>query len=61
MQYKATIYFDTGPISKVFPSSVEAARWLDSENNNLENTTTIEAYDNEGNKTDGYFYTEKKK
>ena len=60
MHYKATIYFDNGPISRIFPTTAEAARWLDSENNNLEYTTTIERINEDGHLTGGIVYTEKK-
>ena len=59
MKYKATIFLPTGSRSKVFDNTVDAAHWLDSENNNLENTTMIEAFDDNGKKKDGYFYTVK--
>ena len=59
MKYKATIYYETGPYSQNFRTINEAAQWLDSENNNLENTTTIESYDDAGNKKDSFTYTER--
>ena len=59
MKYKATIFLPTGAKSNIFNSQVEAAQWLDSENNNLDNTTMIEELDDNGKKKDGYFYTVK--
>lgn len=60
MKYEATIYFDTGPVKKEFPTIVKAAEWLDSENNNFEYTTTIESISEKGFKTGGIVYTERK-
>lgn len=59
MKYIATIFLPTGSRSQEFSSITLAAEWLDSENNNLENTTMIETYDENGRKKDGYFYTVK--
>lgn len=61
MKYKATIIINGNSISKEFLSINEAAHWLDSENNNLEATSLIETFDEDGNKKDGFFYTEKAK
>lgn len=60
MTYRATIFKQTGAYSKDFNSIQAAGEWLDSENDNLENTTMIETFDEAGNKKDGFFYTEKK-
>ena len=61
MIYKATIIKNGTARARLFSTMSEAAQWLDSENNNLEATTTIETYDEAGQKTDGFFYTEKTK
>ena len=61
MKYKATIIKPTGSFSQVFNTAHEAAEWLDSQNNNLEDTSLIETFDEAGNKKDGFFYTEKAK
>ena len=59
MKYRATIVTSNSRISKEFPTMFAAAQWLDSENNNLDATTIIETFDEAGNKTDGFYYTEK--
>lgn len=59
MKYKATIFSNGIRTSKEFSTMIEAAQWLDSENNNLDATTMIETFDEAGNKKDGFFYTEK--
>lgn len=59
MKYRATIFNNGIRTSKEFSTMIEAAQWLDSENNNLEATTMIEILDKTGNKKDGFFYTEK--
>ena len=59
MKYRATIIDKNKRTSREFRTMFEAARWLDSENNNLDATTIIETFDEAGNKKDGFFYTEK--
>ena len=59
MKYKATVIRENYTKSKEFSSISEASRWLDSENINLDATTMIEAFDEAGNKKEGFFYTEK--
>ena len=61
MKYRATIIIGGNRISKDFSTTTEAAQWLDSENNNLDATTMIETFNEAGDKTDGFFYTEKPK
>lgn len=45
MKYKATIKNTVGTFSREFSTLNEAAEWLDSENNNLENDSYIETVD----------------
>ena len=59
MTYKATIIIRGVRITKEFPTIFEAARWLDTENDNLDATTIIETFDEAGIKKDGFFYKEK--
>lgn len=56
--YRASILTRSGSFSKDFEILQDAYNWLDSENNNLENTTMIELYEKEtSRKVDGFFYT----
>lgn len=57
--YIATVYKRSSRYSRTFMTMAEAQQWLDSENNNHENDTTIEIVDETGRKTDGFFYTTK--
>lgn len=61
MKYKATVITNNNRVSKEFSTMFEAAQWLDSKNDNLNATTMIETFNEAGKKTDGFFYTEKKK
>ena len=61
MIYKATIFKENDKITKDFSSILEAAKWLDSENNS-ESTITIEALNDNRNEIESFvFYTEKEK
>lgn len=40
--YKATITIGGNTITKVCETAIDAANWLDSQNNNLESVSTIE-------------------
>ena len=61
MTYLATIKFPYIPSQRMFTSLSEAERWIDQNNNNLIYPSIIETFDDIGNKTDGFFYTEPKK
>lgn len=58
MKYLATYDPNGACLRKLCSSLSEATAWLDSMNNNLEKRTMIEIYDDEGRKTDGFFYAE---
>ncbi len=60
MKYIATIIENGISTSKEFATIFEAANWLDAQNNNLEATTTIETFDETGQKLDGFFYKERR-
>lgn len=60
MRYKAKIIFHNTVLTRTFESIGAAESWLDSENNNLENTTIIEELDTNGKTVDWFYYTEKK-
>ena len=56
--YRASVLTRHGSYCKDFSILQDAYNWLDSENNNFENTTMIELYEkNTGRKKDGFFYT----
>ena len=59
MIYKATIIVNDTITTKQFPTMYEAAYWLDRESMNIDATSIIETYDENGDKKDGFFYTRK--
>ena len=61
MIYRATVLTDNGGYLEHFDTLAAAEQWLDSQNNNYELTTMIETFDDNMNKVDGFFYTEKAK
>lgn len=61
MKYKATIIYPMYRISEVFPTVSKAEQWLDSQNNNIEYTTTIAELNDNGEIVDWFYYTEAKR
>lgn len=60
MHYVATIINGYNRNAMSFKTEKAAEEWLDANNNNLENTTTIDVYDDNWVKKDGFIYTEGK-
>lgn len=58
MKYIAQIKLGTDSFSRSFESVKEAKSWLDSENNNIEHTTTISEVDDKWNVVDWFVYTQ---
>ena len=57
MKYLATITYGRSSNSMTFNTMAAAEQWLDERNNNLEHTTIIDEYDDDGHFIDGFFYT----
>lgn len=58
MIYVASIRYPHTTYGQAFKCLKDAEMWLDSQNNNLELTTTIETYDDNWQKKDMFYYTE---
>ena len=62
MRYLATVVYEDGSTTKLFAKKEDAEGWLDSENNNLEHTTTVTVYDDTTQDvwkiTETYIYTQ---
>lgn len=57
VMYKAVILMNENSISRIFSTVVDAERWLDSENNNLERTSYIQELDQDYKVKDWFYYT----